>query len=453
MKGGTARESILVRVGAPSLFRVSGHVLRLDQRPLAGIRVLADATHGAFTDNDGSYTIAGLVAGSYNLSATEPVVGTPSFIHPFFSNPLRLGPSVINMDFIVGTSAPPVTLVATGSVWKYLDNGTDQGTAWIAPGFDDSAWAAGPAQLGYGDGDEATVISYGPNANAKYTTTYFRYAFNVSDATALTNPIVNLIRDDGAIVYLNGTEVFRSNMPNGPVTYTTFAATVAADDGKTIFSSAVPAGVLVTGNNVIAVELHQADLTSSDTSFELSLTAQNAASQPQGAVVYLTSPESGAVFTGPADVTFSAVALSTSTSVTNVEFYDGITKVGESATAPFTFFWSGVPEGKHSLTARAKMASGQTIGSGSVIISVVAPPEPMVNLTSPAEGATFDTSGTVSLAAQVVVGSGLGVVKVEFFADGGKLGEDSVAPYSLIWTNPPVGPHEIAAIATDTVGG
>jgi len=78
---------------------------------------------------------------------------------------------------------------------------------------------------------------------------------------------------------------------------------------------------------VIAVELHQADLTSSDTSFELSLTAQNAASQPQGAVVYLTSPESGAVFTGPADVTLSAVALSTSTSVTNVEFYDGITKV------------------------------------------------------------------------------------------------------------------------------
>ena len=39
------------------------------------------------------------------------------------------------------------TLVPTGSVWKYLDNGSDQGTAWIAPGFDDSAWAAGPAEL------------------------------------------------------------------------------------------------------------------------------------------------------------------------------------------------------------------------------------------------------------------------------------------------------------------
>ena len=65
-------------------------------------------------------------------------------------------------------------LVSTGSVWKYLDDGSDQGSAWQALLFDDSAWASGPAQLGYGDGDEATVINGGPATN-RLITTYFRH--------------------------------------------------------------------------------------------------------------------------------------------------------------------------------------------------------------------------------------------------------------------------------------
>ena len=63
-------------------------------------------------------------------------------------------------------SAPAVvgiatTLISSNSVWKYLDNGSDQGTVWREPAFDDSSWQTGPAQLGYGDGDEATVVSFG----------------------------------------------------------------------------------------------------------------------------------------------------------------------------------------------------------------------------------------------------------------------------------------------------
>src|SRR6185295_1874260 len=49
-------------------------------------------------------------------------------------------------------------LVPKGALWKYLDNGSDQGTAWRAPAFNDSTWASGPAQLGFGDGDEATAV-------------------------------------------------------------------------------------------------------------------------------------------------------------------------------------------------------------------------------------------------------------------------------------------------------
>ena len=64
-----------------------------------------------------------------------------------------------------------------GANWRYLDDGSDQGTAWYAPGFDDTGWADGDAQLGYGDGDETTVVSYGPDRWNKHITTYFRHTF------------------------------------------------------------------------------------------------------------------------------------------------------------------------------------------------------------------------------------------------------------------------------------
>lgn len=79
-------------------------------------------------------------------------------------------------------------LVPPGATWKYLDNGSDQGTAWRGPVFDDGSWSAGPAQLGYGDGDEATVVNCGPSFPAcnsgNFITTYFRHSL----ATSPTRP-------------------------------------------------------------------------------------------------------------------------------------------------------------------------------------------------------------------------------------------------------------------------
>src|SRR5439155_23953878 len=104
-------------------------------------------------------------------------------------------------------------------------NGSNQGTGWRATGFDDSVWKSGAAQLSYGDGDEATVVSYGSNANAKYITTYFRKSFSISDPSQISALTLRLLRDDGAVVYLNGTEVYRNNMPSGTIAYTTLAST------------------------------------------------------------------------------------------------------------------------------------------------------------------------------------------------------------------------------------
>ena len=95
-------------------------------------------------------------------------------------------------------------IVPAGSTWKYLDNGSNQGTAWRAAGFNDSSWPSGSAELGYNDNDENTVISYGPDLTNKYPTYYFRQTFNVPTVGAYQTLKLRLKRDDGAIVYLNG---------------------------------------------------------------------------------------------------------------------------------------------------------------------------------------------------------------------------------------------------------
>jgi hypothetical protein len=163
------------------------------------------------------------------------------------------------------------TLISNGSNWKYLDNGTNQGTAWYGTGFNDAAWAAGNAELGYGDGDEATVVSYGPSATAKYITTYFRKVINVPNASSFVQFTINFRRDDGSVIYINGVEVNRNNMPTGTILNTTAASTACGDDGAAIQSFTLPAGSLVNGNNTIAVEIHQNNGTSSDITFELEL--------------------------------------------------------------------------------------------------------------------------------------------------------------------------------------
>ena len=161
-------------------------------------------------------------------------------------------------------------LLKTGAVWRYLDDGSDQGTAWQASGFDDSSWATGNAELGYGDADEATTVSYGPDANNKYTTTYFRTTFYVEDRANYTKILANINYDDGVVVYINGSEVLRDNMPTGTISSTTFASGVVSNENQ-FKEFTLSVFDVNNGTNYIAVEIHQANLTSSDISFDMEL--------------------------------------------------------------------------------------------------------------------------------------------------------------------------------------
>ncbi|WP_066361021.1 outer membrane protein assembly factor BamB family protein [Herbidospora mongoliensis] len=157
-----------------------------------------------------------------------------------------------------------VTLIPTGSSWRYLDNGSDQGTAWRATGFNDSGWPQGAAQFGFGDGDERQVIASGR------TTYYFRTTFGV--ASALSQLTMSVIRDDGAIVYVNGNEVWRNNLPGGTITAGSFATSTISGTAESQWTDVtLSPGLLQQGQNTIAVEIHQDRPDSSDVSFDLRL--------------------------------------------------------------------------------------------------------------------------------------------------------------------------------------
>lgn len=177
-------------------------------------------------------------------------------------------------------------LVPTGARWKWFTDATGLGASdvvlghpnwsaanWKHPDFNDGPWTEGPAQLGYGEGDEATVIPFGNAAN-KWPTAYFRRKFTVTTLSDLAAVTLRLKRDDGAIVYLNGREVVRSSVFEGTLNPSSLAQN-ASDDGQTFLSFVLSPEVLHVGANTLAVELHQSSASSSDASFDLELTASH----------------------------------------------------------------------------------------------------------------------------------------------------------------------------------
>jgi PKD repeat protein len=160
--------------------------------------------------------------------------------------------------------------VAKGAEWHYLDSGASlDATAWKQVGDANNGWMAGEAPLGYGDPTN-TVISFGPDENNKYITYYFYKDIEVNPSSLTEVIEFGLRRDDGAIVYVNGVEVFRDNMPEGATNYMTFSSTTIDEaDEKRYFMHEVPKTAFQNGINRIAVEMHNREGNSSDIGFDL----------------------------------------------------------------------------------------------------------------------------------------------------------------------------------------
>ncbi|WKA58146.1 metallophosphoesterase family protein [Planococcus shenhongbingii] len=175
--------------------------------------------------------------------------------------------------------------IEKNSEWSYLDDGSDQGTEWKEPEFDDSDWDTGNAPLGYPEDEEherfgkiETEIGYGSKESDKFATSYFRTEFEVEDLDSIGDlGFIDFTVDDSVILYLNGQEIGRFNLPEGDISFDDYLYDVAdknlSEEGKVerIRLDENQLDHLVEGRNVLAAEVHQDDAQSSDLYWDMEL--------------------------------------------------------------------------------------------------------------------------------------------------------------------------------------
>ena len=195
-----------------------------------------------------------------------------------------------------GASPVPVDVpvFAKGSTWKYFDEGRLPAENWMAADYDDASWKEGSGRLGFANsGAFATALNRyvgGGSSGTQVTTYYFRKAITLPEgAEKLTTLKAALDCDDGYVAYVNGVEVGRDQV--GSTAYEAFST--ATNMGEKSATFTFPAGTLKSGVNVIAVEVHQCNATSSDAWWDLALSS----SKPGNPAGGLSVPPEGLTVT------------------------------------------------------------------------------------------------------------------------------------------------------------
>ena len=163
------------------------------------------------------------------------------------------------------------SVFSTGETWMYYDQGSLDGQNWWASNYNPYTWASGKAPLGYSKSGVVTTLNYGNDSNNKRPTYYFRKSFNLSKTPSKSDEFVlDYTIDDGMIVYVNGVEAGRYNMPAGTITYNSYSTTHAQGNPDT-GQMTLAGSLFKKGDNVIAVEVHNNSATSTDILWEASL--------------------------------------------------------------------------------------------------------------------------------------------------------------------------------------
>lgn len=245
----------------------------------------------------------------------------------------------------IAPAAGELTLVPPGSTWKYHAAGAPPGN-WFQPAFNDSNWPSGHAQLGYGEGDEQTILFSNPT-NAP-PTVYFRYSFARSNSPVMISGTVRLVADDGVVVYFNGLEIGRKNLPAGALSHFTPAVN-NIEAGETNLIQFGILGHRFSTNNTLAVAVHQHPAGRHDCSFDLQLLGNIPVELPE---VTITAPTNGAVL-DPEPFTIQTQTSDRVGHITRVEFYTNGVLMGETAQEPFSFVLQTPDLGRYQILARA----------------------------------------------------------------------------------------------------
>lgn len=397
---------------------------------------------------------------------------------------------------VVGPVPTGVVFIPKGADWHWNYDGTDQRDVWRATTFDASGWKEGKAQLGFGEGDEATTIWIGRPPYP--VTAYFLTDFQVPADVVFSRLSLRLLQSDGAVVYLNGREVLRDNMPAGPVSYATRARGPSGSQGFREFT--LPPDQLVVGRNVMAVEVHQHAVTSTSLSFDVALEGVFAAA-PVPPVVSIeatapaTSEPAPTIRVIPGQFTVRRTG-GTELPLTVLLGYEGtaVPEVDYAALPKFVQIPAGksettlavvavdddLDELEESVTAQiqpAPLVAGPGIslvpaytidaklGSAKVVIFDTDPtpgPDTKLEILKPAKGDRFVEGDTISVRVVGVDAKGY-VSRVELF-DGSELvgvselvfirAPDPGTPieHSFEWKGAAVGNHDLYARATSSVG-
>lgn len=278
---------------------------------------------------------------------------------------------------------PPIgktlfTLVPFGATWSYNDTGANLGTNWSSPNLRARSvgWKSGPAKLGYGEGDEATTVSFGNQSLSKHVTTYFRLSFT-PPPVQLESLMLRVLREHGVVVYLNGVSVLQDNLPAGTPTYTTTAIrnlTSFVDKHTLVTKNLDPKSLLLSAN-AIAAEVHLASPDNLTLSFDLQLAGIG---DPLPTVA-LTSPGDGTVFTEVAQLPLTADAADPYGAVGKVEFFVDGSSSGVVTSRPYQGLWIRPSSGTHTLKAVVTDVTGHQAESAPVTVTILAPPALMIS--------------------------------------------------------------------------
>jgi len=396
---------------------------------------------------------------TFNFTVTAPAAGSHSFQWRMVQQDVqRFGALTTNVNVQTVNNPPAVTLTSP-----------TEGATFTAPATVPFAATASDS-----DGTITKVEFFQGSVKVGEDTTT-PYNFSWTSVSAGTYVLSAKATDSGGATVMSNTANITVNPPNQlpavSLTAPTNGQVFSAPANITLTASASDADGMVTKVQFFQGTTLIGEDTSAPFSFpwnnvaagSYSLTAKafdNAGATTTSAAVSIivnalptvsiTSPTHPTTFTAPANFTINASASDPDGSIVKVEFFAGVSLLGEDTTAPYSWPMNNVAQGVYSLTAKATDNRGGTTTSS--LVSVVVNTLPSVSITSPAHPTTFvaPASFTISATASDPDGS---ITKVEFFAGVALLGTDTTAPYTLPMNNLTHGVYSLTAKATDNNGG
>jgi hypothetical protein len=350
-----------------------------------------------------------------------------------------------------------LVLVNPDGQWRYWDRETNLRDAWTSLDYDDSRWKLGKAPFGPAN-DPVTMVDIGP-PGSHHITTYFRHTFDIAEPGFYRSALLRLARADGAIVYLNGKEVYRVNLPAGTVSQDMLATRRLTGLERDAF---VPVKIdpadLRRGKNIIAAEVHRNSPQCDDIRFNLELLA-NVAEAGSPPDVTFTGPPNGAVFQTGEIVPVQLEALSGDSKIASVSLYVDGKEIGTEHEPPYAFRWPAGSRGAHRL--RAVAVDDRKMESTSFrMVTVVENVPPNVELINPQSSSMLTEGKAISVSAEASDRNGK-IARVEFWVKDMatftsraiRVGTATAAPYTISIKDLKPGEYMLWAIAVNDRGG